>query len=93
MYTHHLFNCHLFYIICCLFSAQNFRDRCDSLPARNRTSSECSNRIVRMTPNIAGNRTVNFHANKTSPITFSASEESVSVDESEESIGVPYLIR
>ncbi|KNC25143.1 hypothetical protein FF38_03567 [Lucilia cuprina] len=35
---------------------------------------------------------MNMHISNTSPITYSASEESVSVEESEESMAIPYLI-
>ncbi|XP_037825954.1 insulin receptor substrate 1-like [Lucilia sericata] len=35
---------------------------------------------------------MNVHTTNTSPVTYSASEESVSVEESEESMGMPYLL-
>ncbi|TMW47298.1 hypothetical protein DOY81_007622 [Sarcophaga bullata] len=68
------------------------RDRCDSLPSRNRTSSECSNHSVRVTPTTSVQRVINFHISNTSPITCSASEESVSVDDSEECLGVTNIL-
>ncbi|XP_065356789.1 insulin receptor substrate 1 [Calliphora vicina] len=76
-----------------LLNAHNFsRDRCDSLPTRNRTSSECSNHSIRMMPITSSNRVMNFQISNTSPVVYSASEESVSVDDSEESIGMPHLL-
>lgn len=77
-----------------LLPAQNFcRDRCDSLPSRNRTSSECSNHSIRMIPSTSNNPLSGFHNSNSYRMGYSASEESVSVDESEESMGISYLIR
>ncbi|KAM7352266.1 insulin receptor substrate 1 chico isoform 2-T13 [Cochliomyia hominivorax] len=76
-----------------LFSENNFiRDRCDSLPSRNRSSSESCNHSFRVLPMSSTILINNSLINNTSNVPFSASEESVSVDESEDSIGVPYLI-
>ncbi|XP_046801268.1 insulin receptor substrate 1 isoform X3 [Lucilia cuprina] len=76
-----------------LLNAENFsRDRCDSLPSRNRSSSECSNQSIRILPITSTSRAINMHISNTSPITYSASEESVSVEESEESMAMPHLI-
>lgn len=77
-----------------LQAAQNFsRERCDSLPSRNRTSSECSTNSIRIPASMSIHRVLNVQGSNSSPIAYSASEESVSVDDSEESMGVlPYLL-
>lgn len=84
-------------LILYVFAAATFvRERCDSLPSRNRSSSECNNQNFRNAATLSSYRSNTIQRISNSPpIVCSESEESsISIDESDDAITfLPFRLR